>query len=556
MNRRIIAAFLAVMFAAVIVRAVTFPKRYELRDADEIGYISSSLAVVEGLAPGYQPSPAGPLVWLGWGWAELKIVRELFDPNVARLPLQLRPFFAINLALFDLYHDMSGMRYLIIGANFLLQAAAVAAGFDYGRRRGGWAGAVAVGGMVALARLMVEFTAMSRPYSMAWSFGILAVDASAALSGRRRCIASAVLCGLAIGSRIEMLCMIPWFLWEFWDRREAGALLKVWGKFVVLSLATAYFAAPWLMTGLAGNLRAIATIQLFTPLARTVTKAAILYDFIWTQGFGAAAVLLLVGIPLWVAESDRFRRGTLAAFVLLLASTVLKTTGFGLHQKGPAVLGVILASGMAMGAIHTRWPKFTPAILAMLMALPLLRTILWARNDLTPPSAPAADWIEAHVPSGSVVYDTGLIKAPLPTPEAADTIWHDVTAPDAWQRKFASGLSRFGLSSGAMPRAMSEENMIQERGNVRRWFILGSAGAPGEPRYDFRPTFSSPVFGVQNVTAEFAKTGGILLWRPWLVGPPPSKLGNPLVSLPGADGIGALVFCSSDLRPRILAVAP
>ncbi|HUB27897.1 MAG TPA: hypothetical protein VL992_20905 [Tepidisphaeraceae bacterium] len=555
MNQGIVRGFLLVLAVAVGLRMLTWPGRYEVRNIDEVGYLDSSLVLVEDIPPGFKPAPGGPLIWLGWAYAESQIARAFFHPSVARLPLQLRPFFAMNKGLFDLYRDLSGMRRLIIVANFLLLIAALAAGFDYGRRRAGWPGAVVIGGLIAVLPIFVQFSEMSRPYSMAWSFGILAIDAAAACTGRRRVAAAAILCGLAIGSRIEMICLLPWVLWEFWDRREARNLAVVWLKLILGSLATAYFVAPWLLTGLPGNLRAIATIQLANPSAAAVRTAWILKDFFGTQGFAIASLVILAGMPLWALRQDRFRRGALAIFVLLLACSILKTTGFGLYQKGPSVVAIILACGISIGEIHSRWPKWTAAIIALILLLPLVRTAMWAWN-LPPNAAPAADWVEAHVPRGSVVYDRALLKVPLPTPQAADAIWEDVTAPDSWKRKFASGLSRFGLSSDELPRAMSEENMVQERGNMRRWFILGSAaGDTTSPRYVFRPLVSSPVFGVQNISAEFAKTGGVVIWRPSLDGAPPAEWGNPITSLPSADGTGALVFCSSDLRPRIKGIS-
>jgi hypothetical protein len=540
-----------VLVVALALRLWTWPHRYEVRDVDETGYLSSSLVLVEGLPPGYKPSPAGPQIWLGWLWAQAHIAQALLQPTTPHPPLQLRPFLAMNQALFDLYHDLSGMRYLITGFNTLLLLAAVGAGFDYGRRRGGWAGAILVGGLLACAPLMVQFSAMARPYSMAWSFGVLAMEFAAVKTGRGRIFAAAVFMGLAIGSRIEMICLVPLLLWEFWDRRDAGGLAVTWAKVTALSLLTAYVVAPWLLTGLPGNLRAIATIQLDNPAAAKVSAASVLHDFAWTQGFGLACAIWVLGTAFWVAGPNRARRLVLAIFVLILLGTILKTTSFGLHQKGSAVLAMILTAPMAVRGLSDRFPRIILPLVAAALLIPLAQTIRWGVH-LRPRATALADWIDDHVPADTTVYlHLWTLKASLPTPESGDLIWTDVSGPRAWRRKFESGLKRFNLSAQQTPRALSEENLVQERGNERRWFILASAGDPDLPRYDVRIMKSSPVFEVQDVADAFTKTGGVVFWEPGLDGPAPPELGQPVVTLPNADGLEVDVFCSPDARAAL-----
>jgi hypothetical protein len=560
---------LVVLAAALVLRWWTWPHRYEIRDVDEPGYLSSSLVLVEGMAPGYKPSPAGPEIWLGWIWAQAHIAGALLHPNVAHPPMQLRPFLAMNQGLFDLYHDLSGMRYLIAFANTLLLLAAVGAGFDYGRRRGGMAGGMLLAGLLACAPLLVQFSSMSRPYSMAWSFGVLAIAVAAAKSGKVRLFGAAILMGLAIGSRIEMILLLPVLLWEFWDWREKGGLGITWLKVAALSFLTAYIVAPWLLTGLPGNLRAIATIQLDNPAAAKVSTVSIIRDFAGTQGFGLVCAIWIAGMPLWVMPQqkdphpnplpeyqergpeggpERTRRVALAIFVFLLICTILKTTSFGLHQKGSAVLAMILTTPMAVTGLTRRFPKIVPPLVAAALLLPLFLTVRWSLR--LPHEAPAlADWVDGHVPANTTVYlHLCTFKAILPTAEAGDLIWTDVSGPEAWRRKFESGLKRFNLSADQIPRAMSEENLVQERGNERRWFILASAGEPELPRYRARIMNSSPVFEVLDVAGEFARTGGVVLWAPALDGPAPAEMGTPALTLPDADGMEVEVFCSPDVR--------
>ena len=185
---------------------------------------------------------------------------------------------------------------------------------------------------------------------MSWSFGVMAAYAVACCKGPRRIPIAAILLGLAIGSRIEMILLIPLLLWEIWDQPQPGkSAIKSCLSLVCVSLLTAYIVAPWLLTGLPGNLRAIATIQLANPLAATVTFRSGLKDLAWTNGFGPALLIFLASTPLLITGTNRVRRAVLVLIVLFIASTLLKPTGFGLHQKGSVLVVLILALGTSAG---------------------------------------------------------------------------------------------------------------------------------------------------------------------------------------------------------------
>ena len=64
-----------------------------------------------------------------------------------------------------------------------------------------------------------------------------------------------------------------------------------------------------------------------------------------------------------------------------------------------------------------------------------------------------------------------------------------------------------------LPRALSEEHMIQERGIRRGWFILAGNAASDLPRFDIRARYAaaSAVFDEGDSSREFAKTGGVLI---------------------------------------------
>ena len=94
---------------------------------------------------------------------------------------------------------------------------------------------------------------------------------------------------------------------------------------------------------------------------------------------------------------------------------------------------------------------------------------------------------------------------------------------------------------------MSEENLVQDHGALRRWFILGSDMGGAGPRYELRLMQPSPLFGVQtsDIAAKFSRTGGVVLWQPDRYGPPPPELGKATDVFADADGARVLVFRSS-----------
>jgi hypothetical protein len=366
---------------------------------------------------------------------------------------------------------------------------------------------------------------------------------------------SAILMGLAIGSRVEMLLMFP-LLWWTWSQRP-----KPWRRRLLElpaltcgALFFAYAVAPWLLTGLPGNLRAIATIQMANPRTAQITRLSILREFGYENGLGPVflGVLAVAGFFAW-RPPGRFRSLTLAGLVILLTCTVFKSTGFGLHHSGAAVVTVIMGAGALAGLAKWR-PVFVASAVAVIVLFPLGRSLLMFIPVARHPAITAsADWVDAHVPAGTPVYTyMTLFKTPLPTAADGDRIWGEVTAPDAGRRKFASGAGRFNLSADKIPRIMSEENLVQERGNVRRFFILGGETDLPAPRYDLQLIEQSPVFGLKDVAASFSKTGGVVLWRESVSGPPPAGLGSPAATLHDCDGTGdVLVFCSPELRAAV-----
>jgi hypothetical protein len=139
-------------------------------------------------------------------------------------------------------------------------------------------------------------------------------------------------------------------------------------------------------------------------------------------------------------------------------------------------------------------------------------------------------------------------RDPLPTAEAADYLWNEVTSLEAWEQKWQYGLWRYGLTCADPMRALSEEGMISERGNRRGWFLLGGRPRVSAPRYDIRFLRGFTIFGVRDIAAEFAKTGGVVLWREaW----PCHELGTPTAQWANSNGRGAYVYVSPDVQAKL-----
>jgi hypothetical protein len=161
-----------------------------------------------------------------------------------------------------------------------------------------------------------------------------------------------------------------------------------------------------------------------------------------------------------------------------------------------------------------------------------------------------AEWIDQHIPAGTIVYMSQGIRDPLPTAESSAALWSEVANPDAWQQKFSSGLSRFkvSLSPDDYPRALSDANMRDERAFRREWFILGGHQDLAEPRYDVRLYSGQPVFGERDVSAAFAKTGGVLILDDSFGRAKQPAPGTPAVQWVDSKGDGVRVYCSADVK--------
>ena len=566
-----------VLAVAALLRASAFPCRYDFRDGDELGYLQGGLQLIEGLPPPLHYAPGAPEAWLGWMHAGLLSCRYMLVPTAEERAVapQVRPFTAINHALFDLYRDMSGMRIEFIVLSMLVSLLAVAAGFRLGLRWGGVGGAILLGGLMSCVPMLIEQSASAKPYSLAWSLSMIALY-FAARTDRRSRLVSAVVMGLAIASRIEMLILLPLAcLLLSTSRASFAGHLRMTGRYLAIAVVTAQLAAPWLLTNLVGNLRAIVTVRFGPAVGPEINWRQMLWTVAWGQGLLVVTALVVVagaivlvlrrrGEPV-VGRTSSASCGAgdtpsgaagwlIIAFSCLVFVTVVQNTGHGLRHHGPAILALLVIAPLALSPLTRGWPRAVWYVVGLAIALPLCQSLRWIwayRHSARPEDATA--WIESRVPAGAVVYTSSTFHDLLPTPQSADDDWNEVTGSDAAVRKFKSGLARFGLRDTAMPRALSEQLMMAERGGPRRSYILGSRSALAGPRYLVRRFRNSAVFGLQDPVPEFARTGGVLVWRG--AGPTP-KLSDPFVTWTNAYGEGTYIYVSSDLRARLASSPP
>jgi hypothetical protein len=536
---------LLVVAVTMLLRLVGFPDRYEVRDVDEIGYLYGGLALLEGIPPGYKAAPGGPLYWIGWAYAGAQSAWHVLHPGPEEraAPVQLRPFVAVNHALFDNYHDISHLHALTVAILIATSLLAAAAAALLGYRLGGSHGAILAAGFYAVCPLMLRFSLMARPYVLGWNFGILGLALAA--RPRRNILYPAVFLGLAIASRIDMLCLAPMVLWVMWvadcspsceaiaapasaspapapppvTSRRFPTLLVEMFKLLTISAVVAIVMSPWLITNLIGELRAIATIRFSAPPMGPTPWQVSLGDFGLDQGAGIVSALILVALVL-LPGPRRWRTAILVLYVALLMAGLLKERGFGIHQHAAIFVGLVLLLA-AIGPALVQPPGRALVVrvaIALALLLPLVqssRLIVQLRHGFVRDGS--AEWIEHNVKPGTHVYwgaHTLTARQVLPTQTSADQSWDEVVKPAAWQSKIKSGMARFGLASpDVLPRALSEEIMVQERGNRRGFFILGSRPDYPAPRFDVRLIGGSVVFSDRNVDQTWKSTGGVLVWR-------------------------------------------
>ena len=546
------ATLLILLLLALVPRLLHWPAWHELRDTDEMTYSWGSLQLLEGNLPGIHYAPAGLQTWAGCLYEAAISLKHLAfpDPVESGAPLQIRPYLAIDHAVFDAYRDGGPLRQVWVIVSFLCAIAGVIAGFRLGLDRAGMPGAIFMGGSMALLPLFVDFSVQARPYNTAWCLGVMALYYALASPRPAALMISAVLMGLAIGSRIDMALLLPVVWSEAWGRSRWRDSLRGMFRYHAVLLATFIVVAPWYLMTFVASLRAVASIRASTT-GLTVTKPlAVFFQVMWEQGLLLHVGFFLAAIGVWLVR--RPRRCLFAIYILLAGLSVFKGSVFGLRYQGAPLLLAILAGVYGIEAIR-RWSTWAVLGLSLVaLALPAMQTtrmVLAGHRDYAPDVS--TKWVEAHVPPGTIIYLRPSLHNLLPTALAADNAWAEVTGGAAYERKFKSGLQRFKLQADEIPRAMSDVNLALERGDRRFLFILGGRQWAKLPRYDTRIFEWGPVFGVRDVTTAFKLTGGVVILRGPAEDPLVAALGTPAAAWLGPTGAGTRIYCSPDVAGQL-----
>jgi hypothetical protein len=119
-------ALACVLCVAALLRVWNYPSPAEVRDCDEIGYLTTGLQLWEGIIPGYKHTPDGPQTWWVWMYAASRSVASWFSSDSEDLEgsWKLRPFLEIDRALFESYADLTTLHRIVLLIQFLVSLGA------------------------------------------------------------------------------------------------------------------------------------------------------------------------------------------------------------------------------------------------------------------------------------------------------------------------------------------------------------------------------------------------------------------------------------------------
>ena len=501
---------LCVLLGAIL-RFGRFPLSGAPSQFDEVSYLSNGLLLLEGETPINKYAPSGPLTWLSAAYGGVKALFKLIanGADVAGFPPILRPPAALQSTLFELYGDLSGLRLAAVIAALLLTLAAIVAACRLGRALGGTAGEIMAGLMAASLPIFVEMSTETRPYGWAWAFALMALAAAA--EGRRSASAGIFL-GLAIGSHVDMLRVVPLVLLLQWRGMETGGPpWRALGKTLGIAAIAFVLIAPWYPLHLADNVRQIVSVRILSAADR-----------------GSQAFQTYLALPLAAALTGLLVGGwrrdwpVLGCFVWLGLNALLavRPSVHGLQHDGALIVMMVALAPLGVAILIDNVAKLRPflicAVLVSVVVAPGVKqgimTAFVHGRSLAPDSSVA--WIEANVQPGTAVYvDSGQFRSLLPTPKAADRLWADVASPYAWKEKYLHDIARYGLDSIEPLPVMAADRMAADLGNRRRFYILGLPGQTDRPRYELRPVSYGGFFDLQPkaAVARLCEEGGVYL---------------------------------------------
>jgi hypothetical protein len=481
--------FLSILTGAIL-RIARFPHGNSPTETDEIGYLSDGLLLLEGETPIHKYAPSGPLTWFSAWYAAIRTVVVLFSggSDVSVFPALVRPAAALEASLFYLYADMSSLRLTAVALTVLLTLLAVAAAFWLGKAFLGTLGAVAAGLMAASLPSFVELSTEARPYAIAWASGLIALAAAGTNKPRSQLLSAGIFLGLAIGSHIDMLRIAPLVLLLQWRRSGNGVV--PWHDFyitLITSLICFLIIAPWYELHLIDNIRQIITVRM---MGAEHTSLLSLWLGWLDAGIALPLVVTIAGL-LMALSRRRWPEFCCGIWLVLNTAIAAYPSAHGIHHDGAWLVMVIALLPLGLSIIFDMVPVFKKPALASAIAVIIVAPTMWRGGaqafaegrSLNPDQA--IDWVEKNVTPGTTIFVEGSgTRSLLPTRDATTRLWTDVAAPDAWVPKYLHDVTKFGLGSERPLRVMSSDRIASDRGNRRRYYILGAPLQPERPRYD------------------------------------------------------------------------
>jgi hypothetical protein len=539
------------LLVGAILRLARFPYGDSPAQFDEVSYLSNGLLMLDGETSINKYAPSGPLTWFSAAYGGLRALITLVadKADVAAYPWIIRPAAALQSALFDLYADMTGLRLVVAALTLLLSLAGVAAACRLGKALNGVPGQAIAGLLAACLPIFIEMSTETRPYASAWAFALLAL--AGAGRANTRTVATGLFLGLAVASHIDMIRIVPLVLLLQWHHAESqgrrledhGPPWREFGKTAGVALLAFLVVAPWYMLHFADNIRQIFSVRIFGTTA--ADQDSILQQ--WLQAGIAVPLIVTLG-GLILAALQRNRPAFAGAIWLILNTLLaLHPSDHGLYHDGSLLVMIVALLPLSMAVLSDFAPVLRRPWVAWIAVVLIAGPTVWRGavtafaegRSLEPDSAIA--WIEANVPAGTRVYvDSGQFRSLLPIVEAADRLWADAAAPEAWTTKYTQDMAKYGLTGTRPLRVMSGDRLASDRGNRRRFYILGADLRPDIPRYDLWSVSYGGFFDLtpEAAYARLCRDGGIYLHA----GAPFPGWPAPTMSWVRADGNSTYIY--------------
>jgi hypothetical protein len=202
---------------------------------DEIGYLSDSILLAEGLRPSYSHSPSGLSTWFG---TILIYFEYLFYCLKNVLRLDINTFFILfDFVLYKNYLDLTGIKLSLYVLNiiFLIYLFKISKNSNY----------FEYFIFVALSPLLADITFSGKPYFLAYIFAALSLFLKT-----KKPYLSVIFLAFAVSERLEYLLLFNFIATPNLKKIE-------YLKKVILLLLIFFALAPWFSTALIQNLKVI-----------------------------------------------------------------------------------------------------------------------------------------------------------------------------------------------------------------------------------------------------------------------------------------------------------